>query len=184
MLKEVTEEAKQTKKAKKPSARGGRGSKKMEEGATKQTSKKRKTKAEGGWDRSKFTLIVFNCALIPTAEETVENDVPPPKKPKAPAQSDQTNGTEAVEGKKIDITNDQCDISFKQCVLFRTETDRAVDPVPVETQPPPPKTKQVKKTKVGVKTDHVEDVSNLPPVSHPSHGSTPGQVDHMITLLS
>lgn len=55
MLKEVTEEAKQTKKAKKPSARGGRGSKNMEDGATKQISKKRKTKAEGECDGSKFT---------------------------------------------------------------------------------------------------------------------------------
>ena len=64
VLKEVTEEAKQTKKVKKPSARGGRGSKKMEEGATKQTTKKRKTKAEGGWGRSKFKFMVFHYALI------------------------------------------------------------------------------------------------------------------------
>ena len=52
VLKEATEEAKQTKKAaKKPSARDGKENKNMEEGATKQTtSKKRKTKAEGDWD--------------------------------------------------------------------------------------------------------------------------------------
>lgn len=53
----------------------------------------------------------------------------------------------------------------------------------VETQPPLPKVKQVKKTRIGIKTDHVEDISNLPPISHPSHGSTPGQVDHMTTSL-
>ena len=47
MLKELTEEAEQTKKAKKPSARGGKSKKKMEGEATKQTNKKRKTKAEG-----------------------------------------------------------------------------------------------------------------------------------------
>ncbi len=68
--------------------------------------------------------------------------------------------------------------------IIRTETDRAVDPMPIETQPPPPKTKQVKKTKVGTKTEKVEDVGNLPSVSHPSHGSTPGQVDHMIASLN
>ena len=100
VLKEVTEEAKQTKKAKKPSARGGRGNKKMEERATKQTTtKKRKTKAEGGWDTGQSSHSMYSAVLHSTAEEPVENDVPPPKKPKAPAQSDQTNGTEAVEGR-------------------------------------------------------------------------------------
>ena len=99
VLKEVTEEAKQTKKVKKPSARGGRGSKKMEEGATKQTTKKRKTKAEGGWDRSKFKFMVFQLCFDSAAEEPVENDVPPPKKPKARTQNDQPNGAEAIEGR-------------------------------------------------------------------------------------
>ena len=63
---------------------------------------------------------------------------------------------------------------------FHAETDRAVDPVVAETRPP--KTKQVKKTKVDAKTR--EDVSNLPTVSHPSHGSTPGQVGHMTISLN
>ena len=38
--------------------------------------------------------------------------------------------------------------------------------------------------KTSTKTEQVEDINNLPPVSHPSHGSTPGQVDHMITSLN
>ena len=67
---------------------------------------------------------------------------------------------------------------------IHAETDRAVDPVPIETQPPPPKIKPAKKTKVGTKAEQVEDISNLPSISHPSHGSTPGQVDHMITSLN
>ncbi len=101
VLKEVTEEAKQTKKPKKPSARGGRASKKMEEGATKQTSKKRKTKAEGTrWlGQVKVHINGIPIALDSTAEEPVENDVPPPKKPKARTQRDQTNGAEAIEGR-------------------------------------------------------------------------------------
>ena len=105
VLKEVTEEAKQTKKAKKPSARAGRSSKKMEDGATKQTTKKRKTKAEGGCNGSKFILYLHLILglILYTAGEPVENDVPPPKKAKAPAKSDQTNGASAVEG-RIDIT--------------------------------------------------------------------------------
>lgn len=64
MLKEVTEETTQTKKVKKPSTRGGRVSKKMEEGASKQTAKKRKTRAEGDCDRSKFTFVVLKVCTV------------------------------------------------------------------------------------------------------------------------
>ena len=57
--------------------------------------------------------------------------------------------------------------------------------MPIETQPPPPKIKQTKKTKVGTKAEQIEDISNLPSISHQSHGSIPGQVhvDHMITTI-
>ena len=72
---------------------------------------------------------------------------------------------------------------FQKLYLIHAETDRAVDPVPIETQPPPPKIKQAKKTKVGTKAEQIEDISNLPSISHQSHGSTPGQVDHMITTI-
>ena len=119
------------------------------------------------------------CLLKCIAEEPVENDVPPPKKTKAPAKSDQTNGAEAVEGRRLilQIETWLMKHSLFQVFFFPTETDRAVDPVAIEAKLPPPKIKQVKKTRVGVKTDHVEDIANLPPVSHPSHGNTPGQVD-------
>ena len=65
VLKEVTVEAKQTTKAKKPSARGGRTGRKMEVEATKQTTKKRKTKAEGlvCMGQSSFRSLSISCLL-------------------------------------------------------------------------------------------------------------------------
>lgn len=59
---------------------------------------------------------------------------------------------------------------------MNVETDRAVDPI-VETQVL--KTKQPKKTKGAVKTNKIEEVaSKLEPISHSSHGTTPGEASH------
>ena len=68
-------------------------------------------------------------------------------------------------------------------ISLHVETDRAVDPVVTEARPP--NTKQLKKSKINAKMDQTEDVAtDVAPVSHPSHGNTPGQVsplqDHLI----
>lgn len=105
VLKEVAEEAKQTKKVKKPSARTTRSNKKMEDDVKKPTTKKRKTKAEGIIDlcigQSSCNIyydFAVSCTSNNAATDTVDTDLPPTKRAKAPAVNNDM--VEAVEGKK------------------------------------------------------------------------------------
>ena len=121
----------------------------------------------------------------------VDDEVPPSKRAKAPTKKK----VEPVEGRnKLCINylifHAKCmyghspflcyaEYSLSHCLCLQTETDRAGDPVVVETHQS--KTKQIKKTKTTTRTDHntIKDVaSNLAPISHPSHGSRPGQASH------